>query len=586
VRLRLALVTSLVLPALVHAASHPVFSVSASWRGTPPAPGDSAEATVTVTVEPGWHLQSNAPLDPTLIPTKVSLTLPPGWTAEPPRFPPHRTVKLPFSDEPLAVFEGTFDVSVRVHRDATATQDTLSGVVVGQACNDSSCLPPADVPFRLAAAQTGAVRGPLASGAPPAMRADASPPVGQRGNGGGKQGLWRTFQSAGLLLRLGIAFVIGLGLNLTPCVYPLIPITIGFFLAQKENTRVPTWVLALGYVLGIAVTYSALGLAAALAGRVFGAAMQSPWVVGGIAVVLLALAASMFGLWELRVPSWAMRASGGRAGVGGAAVMGLAVGLVAAPCVGPFVAGLVTYVAQKQDPALGVALFFSLSLGLGVPYLLLGIFTRAIDRLPASGAWMVAVRQLFGVLLVGLAAYFVAPFLPGETGRLVMGLILVLGGLYLLVVARPGHEQPAVDRFMRLLSAAVIVAGVVVVPAGRPASAPSWRPYDKAAVEEATAAGRPVLIDFTAAWCLPCKELDARTFSQADVSAALERFALFRVDLTTNDPSSEAVRRRFDVVGPPAVVLLVHGRERSDLRLTGFEPPDAFLARLDRALGD
>ena len=548
----------------------------------PPVHGGDATAVVNITVQPGWHLQSNAPLDPSLIPTRVQLDLPQGWSAEPWQFPAHRIIRLPFSDEPLAVFEGTFDATALVHAGAAAV---LRGVVEAQACNDKVCVAPAQVPFVLAMTATEAeapanTRGEASqAGAPLAATSPSTPPGSATRPA---QGLWGRFQGGSLLLRLVIAFVIGLGLNLTPCVYPIIPITVGFFLAQKDNTRIPTWLLASSYVLGIAVTYSALGLAAALAGTVFGAAMQSPWVISGIALVLLALAASMFGLWELRVPSWALRASGGRSGPGGAVVMGLAVGLVAAPCVGPFVAGLVTYVAASHDPALGLALFFSLSLGLGAPYLLLGIFTRAIDRLPASGAWMVGVRQLFGVLLVALAAYFVAPFLPDPYGAMAIAAVLVIGGLYLLVVARPGHEQPAIDRFMRLASVALIVAGVLLAPSRGGTATLKWHPYDKTAIEAATAAGTPVLIDFTASWCLPCKEMEAKTFSQPEVDAALVRFALFRVDLTTSDPTQDAARQRFGVVGPPAVVFLVNGKEIADARLTEFEPPQEFLERLAR----
>jgi len=181
-------------------------------------------------------------------------------------------------------------------------------------------------------------------------------------------------------------FIAGLALNLTPCVYPIIPITVGFFAQQAKERKGGTFGLAVAYVLGMAVTYSALGVTAALTGRLFGTALQNPIVVGVIVAVMLALAASMFGLWELRVPAWAMRASGGRGGVFGALLMGLVVGFVAAPCIGPFVLGLLTYVGQQGSPLLGFVLFFTLAMGLGLPYLLLGTFTGAINKLPASGA--------------------------------------------------------------------------------------------------------------------------------------------------------------------------------------------------------
>jgi thiol:disulfide interchange protein DsbD len=394
------------------------------------------------------------------------------------------------------------------------------------------------------------------------------------------------FDRTGLLLQLAIVFLAGLALNLTPCVYPLIPITVGYFAAQRDEGRRPPWILALVYVLGMSITYSILGVLAALTGRLFGAALQSPWIVGLIVVVLLALAASMFGLWELRVPAWATRVSGGRAGVGGALVMGFVVGLVAAPCIGPFVLGLLTYVGQRQDVLVGFALFFTLSLGLGLPYLLLGAFTGALERLPNSGAWMVGVRQLFGVLLIGLAGYFVKPFLSPPWGDALFAGLLVLGGLYLLLVARPGNEQPWVDRFMRLASAGVLVAGVLLYPArARTVGTElAWQAYDDGAVAQALA-NVPVVMDFYADWCLPCKELDERTFSRPEVAARLAGFARFKVDLTRNDATSEALRTRFEVVGVPTIAFFRNGRELADARLTGFEPAPEFLKRLTLVMG-
>ncbi|MBP1620280.1 MAG: thiol:disulfide interchange protein DsbD, partial [Acidobacteria bacterium] len=246
--------------------------------------------------------------------------------------------------------------------------------------------------------------------------------------------------------------------------------------------------------------------------------------------------------------------------------------------------GLLTYVGQRQDVALGFTLFFVLALGLGLPYVVLALSTRALERLPNSGAWMIGVRQMFGVLLVALAGWFVRPFLVEPLGDWLFAGLLGLGGLYLLLVARPGHEQPWVDRFMRLASAALIVAAVLLAPRARPQGGAelAWQPYDEAAVRQALDNGTPVVLDFYADWCAPCKELDEKTFSDPGVAAALSGFARFKVDLTRSEPATEALRERYGVAGVPTIAFFTGGREVAGARLTGFEPPAAFLQRLAR----
>ncbi len=562
---------TLALAAAAAAQPATVVTVTPSFEGGPPQPDRWATLRIAVTVEEGWHVNSNAPLDPYLVPTSVAVNLPPGWQAEPPQFPRPRLAKFSFSDERVSVFDGRFAVRVRVRPAAGAEWPAaLTGTVTVQACNDQQCLPPTTLTFALPLSGPG-----LASAG---VAAPAGPTTSEAGAGSPNPFAERT-----LLVQLLLAFLAGLALNLTPCVYPLIPITVGFFAAQPATQRRGTWPLAVAYVLGMAVTYSTLGVLAALTGRLFGSALQSPWVVGLLAALMLALAASMFGLWELRVPAWATRVSGGRSGLGGALIMGLVVGVVAAPCIGPFVLGLLTYVGQRQDVVVGFSLFFALAMGLGIPYLLLAMSTSLLQRLPASGAWMLGVRQLFGVLLVGLAAYFVAPLLPEPWGQGLLAATVGLGGAYLLLVARPGHEHAVVDRFMRLASAALLVGAVALWP--RPPAPEraglAWQAYDAAQVEAAIAAGGPVVLDFYADWCLPCKELDRNTFSDPEVAGRLASFSRFKVDLTSSNATTEAVRARYGVAGVPTVAFFLGGAEVAPARLTGFEEPRRFLERLD-----
>jgi thiol:disulfide interchange protein DsbD len=222
-----------------------------------------------------------------------------------------------------------------------------------------------------------------------------------------------------------------------------------------------------------------------------------------------------------------------------------------------------------------------------VPYLILGTFTGAVNKLPASGMWMIGVRRVFGVILIAMAAYFAAPLMPGDSGKWLMSAVLVLGGFYLLVIDRTGHEQPTIDRVMRVLSAGMVIAGLLMapgIPGGQTAAAASeghlqWLPYEVAAVEASLAGTGPVIIDFYADWCAPCRELDEKTFSAPAVRSVLEGYSRFKVDLTRSTESSQELTTRYRVMGVPTVVVFSGGEEI--FRITGFEPPEQFLKRLE-----
>ncbi len=547
-----------------------VFSVAqAGWERRPQPGGEAGLVALEVRLQEGWHVNPPNPSDPYLIPTRVELQLPQGWEAGEPQFPQPKKVKLEVFEQAVELFEGSFWVKIPVKAPAGAGEVTLTGFLEAQACNNVSCLPPKKVAFSV---PWGAmVSLPVASTASAASESSSTP----------QSSVSERFAGASLLLQLVLVFLGGLALNLTPCVYPIIPVTVGFFLNQTGSSK-RTALLASFYVLGMAVTYSTLGVVAALTGKLFGAALQSPWVTGGIVVVVLALAASMFGLWEIRIPAWVSGVAGARQGVVGSLLMGLVVGLVAAPCIGPFVLGLLAYVGQKQSVMLGFLLFFTLALGLGLPYLFLALSTRSLEKLPHSGAWMEGVRQLFGVLLVALAFYFARPLLPGDLGDKLLALSLVLGGFYLAVIARPGYEIAAVDRFMRAVTLALVLAGAWLWPPSgtTPAQELSWEKANAQVLQEAIAQGGPVIVDFYADWCLPCKELDEKTFSRPEVKAELASFRRLKVDLTQISQETEELRKAYGVAGVPTVLFFYQGREAQDLRLTGFEGPEEFLRRV------
>ena len=561
--------------------SEPVFTVQVLPDRSPVVAGEELRLAVVVSVDRGWHVNSDQPGDEFSLPTTVELGLPDGWPVPEISFPDGELLEFDFADGAIEVWEEQVVIVARLIVPPDALGETrLRARVTAQACNNTQCLPPATV--------AGGVDVTVVEPGSGWSEANAEFFAASSSRDAGEAGAEASdLASKSLPLLLIGVFFAGLALNLTPCVFPLIPITIGFFTQQTKDRQGSTFPLALAYVLGIAVTYSGLGVLAALSGAIFGSALQNPWVVGLIVVVLLALATSMFGLWELRVPGWAQRASGGRSGLLGALIMGLVMGFVAAPCIGPFVVGLLTYVGQRGDPVLGFLLFFTLASGLGLPYLILGTFTGAVNRLPASGMWMVGVRRVFGVILVAMAAYFAAPLMPNDSGAWLMAGVLVVGALYLLVIDRTGHEQAAIDRVMRVLAAGMLVLGVVMAPGVRNHGAASsneasghlvWQTYEEAEVAAAISSGGPVIIDFYADWCAPCRELDEKTFAAPEVRSMLEGFSRFKVDLTRSDETNQELTAEYEVLGVPTVIVFRDGLEA--FRITGFEPPERFLKRL------
>ena len=548
---------------------------------------------------------------------EVSLQIAPGYYVyrEPFRFSA-TGVKLGPAALPAGTqkFDENFQKTVETYRGSLLialpvehTGAPFAVVVVSQGCADAGlCYPPMTTEVRLDPALL-LTRGGGSVAQPAALAVNAST---ERWWDGAMMD--RVLQGGHLWQVVGFFFGMGVLLSFTPCVLPMLPILSSLIVGVDQRpSRWRGLALAAAYSLGMALVYTALGLAAGLAGEGFAAALQTPWAIGGFALLLAVFALSMFDVYELRLParftgqltSQCNRLPPGR--VAAVFLMGGLSALIVSPCVTAPLAGALLFISQSGDVVQGGSALFAMATGMSVPLLLLG--ASAGRWVPKAGAWMHGVKRLFGLLMLGVALWVAQPVLPIAVGLGLWGLLLLLTGFLLKPFSTPIHRRHVLrSGLQRALGIAALTLGIAQVVGAASGGRDPLHPLahlgsTKAEVGRAPtfqvvrsdaefdlaiklAAGRPVMLDFYADWCVSCKEMERFTFSEVSISDRLEKALLLKADVTSNSEAERALLRRFKLFGPPGTLFFDgRGREIAAARVVGFQGARRFGESLSRA---
>ncbi|NTV68646.1 MAG: protein-disulfide reductase DsbD [Azonexaceae bacterium] len=493
----------------------------------------------------------------------------------------------------VEVYYKTVAIRVPVERTSSGPLP-LKLNVTSQGCADAGvCYPPQTQPLN--------VNLPDPASAPPAATTGSGDESGQ---------IAATLKHAGFWTSLAFFFLAGLGLSLTPCVFPMIPILSGIIAGQgHKNSHARGFALSLAYVLGMAVTYAAAGVAAGLTGTLLSAALQNPWVLGSFALVFVILSFSMFGFYELQLPSSLQsklseesgHLQGGR-GIG-VFLMGALSALIVGPCVAAPLAGALLYIGQTGDAVFGGVALFIMALGMGAPLIAVGIAGGSL--LPKTGPWMEGVKKAFGVLLLATAVWLIAPVVPPVASMLAWAALLIIPAIYLHALDPLPPHAKGWNRFWKGIGIVMLLTGAALLigalAGGRDPLQPlaGLRGQAMAAEEKRLpfervtsvadleskirAAGKPVMLDFYADWCVSCKEMERFTFSNPAVQAKLAGFTLLQADVTANSDNDKALLAKFKLFGPPGIIFYDgKGQENKAVRIVGFQDAGQFQKSLQQ----
>lgn len=516
-------------------------------------------------------------------------------------------------------YRGTVAIKLTVHVDPSVAPGdyTVPVKLNWQLCRESVpevcfLLRSVDLVTTISVLESGATpipsTNPIFGGSVIAAGSDSSTPSASASSGSRLEDRLTTALQRGSLTAFLLVFLAGILISFTPCVYPMIPIIIGFVGSGAGGNRFKGFMLSLFFVIGLVITYSILGVVAGATGALFGAFMQNPIVLWFIVAVFLALGASMLGAFDITVPAsiQGKLMGGSRKGFIGAVLIGGVTGIVAAPCAGPPLLVLLSWIGNTGNLLLGFALMATFAAGLGVLFIVIGTFAGAITALPKAGEWMETVKKGLGVVIFAVALYYIGLLIPHSYFTLLLGGFILFVGLF-MGAARRWEELSTGGKYGKAIGILLVLAGAfyfllglakvndiqlagvasptagvetAVADAGVP-----WVIDDHVgAMKQAMAEGKPVLIDFYADWCGVCVELEHKVWNQAAVIAATQGYIPLKLDFTRATPEKEALRKQYGVGGLPTVLILgPDGSERA--RFTSYKAPEEVAAWLNTHAG-
>ncbi|MEW8289997.1 MAG: protein-disulfide reductase DsbD [Candidatus Thiodiazotropha endolucinida] len=514
----------------------------------------------------------------------------------------------------VAVYHDEIDLILPLVRSSTEAAEVTLNVGYQGCAEIGVCYPPINKKFTLALpaiseAEANETISP--AGTPPT--ASSNEPISELDE------ITETMKGGSILLIIGLFFLLGLGLAFTPCIFPMIPILSGIIAGHGDKiTTQKAFILSLVYVLAMAITYTIAGVLAGMFGENLQAYFQNPWILSAFALVFVLLALSMFGFYDLQLPSSLQsrltevsnRQQGGS--LTGVAIMGFLSALIVGPCVAPPLAGALIYIGQTGDALLGGLALFTLSMGMGTPVIAIG--TSAGKLLPRAGSWMDAVKAVFGVALLAVAIILLERIIPADIAMLLWGILFIVSAIYMGALRNLEIEASGWQKLWKGLGFVFLVYGTLMLVGAAAGGKDTLQPLRGIAIAGgagsaqghqelqfkrikslddlqrevafASSQGKPVMLDFYADWCVSCKEMEKYTFSDPQVINALANTHLLQADVTANDDIDQALlQEHFGLPGPPAIIFYgSDGRERKNYRLVGFKPAEEFSAHVTRAI--